>query len=241
MNGLKLTTLVVRVHSTANLRAICWLTIFLLATAQQIACSPGTMATSTPASAPIPTNSTNPVATVAVMPTATPASAPTAASTPEPEPAPTSTPRPTLTPTPIATPGRLEEKECENCQLDYEPVFSLVDWVQKPQVSGVGRFSFIATIDEGYGLIIPGQNGGAANVVFSVGSSLYGTILPPSEPGWSWNPSPNQWIADTYEYQDRTLTVVAQVAPAVATHPGLKLCLWIGGNEAEVLDCVDLD
>ena len=180
------------------------------------------------------------------------AATPTPAPTAQPfTPAPTATPalRPTMPPvspvkpTPTAAAERLDPIECvgAGCQTDYEPVIGLVDWVQKPQISEGGRFSFIARIDDGYDLTIPGLGGGPANVVFSVGSALYGTILPPSGPGWDWTPSPNQWIADTYEYAGQTLTVAARVSPAVATHPGLRICLWTGGPMAKILDCTGIN
>ena len=193
----------------------------------------------------IPADTALPPATLTLVPTSMSISTPPPLPTDAPAPQPTSPPMLEATATPLpqptAIPERLEEKQCTNCQVDYEPHASLVDWVQEPKVSADGQLSFIATIDKRYQLTIPGLDGGAANVVFSVGSSLYGTVLPPSGPGWSWNPSVNQWIADTYEYRDRTLTVVAQVNPAVSTHPGLRLCLWTGGNAADVLDCTNLD
>ena len=180
----------------------------------------------------------------AATPTPAPTTQPfTPALTATPTPRPTMTPASTVKPALTAAAERLDQIECvgAGCQRDYVPVISRVDWVQKPQISEGGRFSFVARIDDGYDLTIPGLGGGPANVVFSVGAALYGTILPPSGPGWDWTPSPNQWIADTYEYAGKTLTVAARVSPAVATHPGLRVCLWTGGSTAEILDCTGIN
>ena len=220
----------------------------LILAATLTACTVNPTPSPTPTAAAIPAPTPNPEATVDAaragdrMATPSPQE-PTLALTPVPTPTPKPTATPTPRPTPKPTPQRLQEVDCRgaDCQMDYEPTFSRVDWIQKPQVSADGRFSLIAQVGAGYDLTIPGLNGGSANVVFSDGPALYGSVLPPSGPGWNWNPAPNQWIASAYEYRDKTLTVVAQVAPAVATHPGLRLCLWTGGTMSEILDCVALD
>ena len=233
----------------------------LVLTAALLACTANPMPAPTPSpmptATPIPAPTPNQEATVdarvadrmattspqepAAQPTHTPKPAATLTPRPTATPVPTHTPKPTATSVPTPTAQRLQEVECRGCQMDYEPVFSRVDWIQKPQVSADGRFSLIAKVDAGYDITIPGLNGGAANVVFSDGPALYGSVLPPGGPGWSWNPVPNQWIASTYEYRNRTLTVVAQVAPAVATHPGLRVCLWTGSTRSDILDCVGID
>ena len=143
-----------------------------------------------------------------------------------------------LQPTPTsAQPDRLEAIDCDDCREDYLPLLNPVDWIQKPQVSANGQLSFKARIDEKYALIFPSLSGGSNNVALSVGPTLYGGILPPSGPGWHWNPKPNQWIADTYTFRDGIFFVVAKVDPTVATHPGLRVCIWTGGTEGEVLAC----
>ena len=143
-------------------------------------------------------------------------------------------PTPTSVPTAVA---RLGAADCDDCREDYLPLFNPVDWIQKPQVSASGRLSFKARIDEKHTLIFPSRDGGGSNVALSVGETLYGSVLPPSGPGWNWTSKRNQWIADTYTFRDGIFFVVAKVDPAVGTHPGLRMCIWTGGTEGEVLAC----
>ena len=146
--------------------------------------------------------------------------------------------QPTSTPISQSTaPDRLNSVKCEDCREDFLPLFNPVDWIQKPQVSANGQLSFKARIDEEYTLIFPSRSRGGSNIALSVEGTLHGTVLPPSGPGWKWTSKPNQWIADTYTFRDGIFFVVAQVDPAVATHPGLRVCIWTGGTEGEVLAC----
>ena len=47
-----------------------------------------------------------------------------------------------------------------------------------------------------------------------------------------------------YDYVGKTLTVVAQIDPAAATHPDLRMCLWSGGKTREdtyILGCIEVE
>ena len=174
---------------------------------------------------------------------ATPAAPPT--------PIPTVSPKPTLTATPPSTPvptptlERLDEVDCQDpCARDTVPLLGNVDWVEGPEISATGELSLIARIHEGHNLILPGgANGGVSNIALTAGSNLYGSVVPPSQPGWNWNPGPGLWVADTYIYRERTLTVIAQIDPAASTHSGLMVCIWSGGGAAEayLLGCADVE
>lgn len=182
-------------------------------------------------STPIPTST--PLPTYTLYPTATPAPTYTPYPTHTPPPTPTSSPRPTVSP-----PSRMNEVECPNCQWDTMPILDSVSWIQKPLVSASGELSFIARIDEGHDMIFPGSlGGGASNVTLVNGPVLYGMVLPPAGPGWNWTPRHGQYIADTYTLRNRTFSVVAQLDPSSITHPGLQLCIWSGGTNAEILAC----
>ena len=148
-----------------------------------------------------------------------------------------------LTPTPV--PERLEAVECNppDCIRDYEPPWDYVDWQSGPRVSANGVISLAARIDERVELVVPGKGHTRNNITLTDGSNeLYGSIVPPSGPGWDWTPKPGLWIASEYRYSNRTLTVRAQIDPAAANHPGLRLCLWSGGtrDETQLLDCVSV-
>ena len=175
--------------------------------------------------------------------------APTA--TPTPKPVPTATPiqTPTVTATATLTPtlpsNKMDEIDCEEpCAWDNVPSTSSVEWIQEPRISANGELSLIAQIHEEHLLILPVRtNGGVSNVALSDGPNLYGSVVPPSQPGWNWNPGPGLWVADTYTYQERTLTVISQIDPTAATHSGLRVCLWSGGaaSEAYILACADIE
>ena len=210
--------------------------------------TPTPIPTATPTMTPTPTPTSVPTATPAPTPTPTPQPTPTPTPTPQPTPTPvpTATPTPTLAPTPTPTSDRMDEIDCpEPCARDTVPFISYVDWVQKPQISANGELSLIAQIHDGHDLILPeGGSIWVSNIGLSDDKAdYYGSVLPPSQPGWNWEPSPWQWIADTYTYQERTLTVIAQIDPAAAIHPGLRVCLWSGGavSEAYILGCADIE
>lgn len=209
--------------------------------------------------APTPTATIQPPATPNLEATAeaqiaaTPVAMLTATSTPvlaetpttAPAPTPTATPTPVPTAAPASASDRMDEIDCpEPCAWDTVPIASHVDWVQKPQISASGILSLTAQINDGHNLILPGgASGEINNISLTESSNLYGSVVPPSQPGWNWNLKPGLWIADTYTYQARILTVIAQIDPAAATHPGLKVCLWSGGDvsEAYILGCADIE
>ena len=225
-----------------------------------IAATIAAMPTVTPAPAPTAmpelkaTVEASIAANVAAVPTPTPRPVPTATPTATPTPVPTPMPTPTAAPVPVptatATPAsasdRMDEIDCPApCAQDTVPKIGHVDWVQRPQISASGKLSLIAQIHDGHNLTIPSvASGGFSNVGLSDSKgNFYGDVVPPSQPGRSWKARPGQWIADTYDYQASTLTVVAHIDPAAATHLGLKVCLWNGGfmSEAYILGCAFIE
>ena len=178
-----------------------------------------------------------PVPAPTAVPTYTPFSTPTRR--------PTNTPIvATLVPTPTPIPDRLPAVECNHpCDHDYEPAQDYVEWESRPSVSSTGVLTLLARVDAGIDFIFPNAAGGSySNIALTSGShDLLGSIVPPSRPGWHWTPEPGLWIASEYRYFNNTLLVRAQIDPAAATHPGLRLCLWSGGETDEqnrILDCV---
>ena len=129
------------------------------------------------------------------------------------------------------------------CNTRVAPGSSHVDWIELPRITANGEFSLVARVHEGHELVVatPAPNGGRLNLIFSDGPDLYGHILPvDNTPGYRWREKPGQWIADVYDYEDKILTVVAQMDLAAVTHEGLRLCLWTGGysrQETYILDC----
>lgn len=136
----------------------------------------------------------------------------------------------------------LKEVDCgPGCDWDYAPAFTTVKWLQGPTVTETGILSLKATIGDNDPITLPGTGGGASNIALTDGGTkLYGYVIPPIPAGWSWDPKPGQWVAETYTYRNNTLTVSARINPSAANHKGLRLCLWTGGSHANnrVLDCV---
>ena len=154
-------------------------------------------------------------------------------------------PLPTATPTSTTPTEGMEEVECSppKCNYGVEPLLGAVNWLEKPSVSPNGTLAFKVQIGEDDNLILPGVGGGASNIVLSgSGGKLYGSVVPPSSPGWNWTPEPGLWIADTHIYQNKVLTVRAQIDPKAATTGDLKLCLWAGGtSQNRILGCIPVE
>ena len=186
-----------------------------------------------------------PTSTLVPVPTATPA--PQGTNTPVPTLRPTSvsitTARSIDTPQPVATPPakHLQPVDCINCDSEIPNLQHYVDWIQKPSVSTNSILSFQARIDERANFIISGYFCGFSNITLTDQSGvLYGTI-DPLIVAYECIPLPSSWYAEQYHFDDNMLTVMAQVDPAAATHPGLELCLWTGGVTKEqnrLMDCI---
>ena len=173
----------------------------------------------------------------------------------QPEPSPTATSVPTVTPVPTSSPvptptvAVLPTVECtpKPCNTAPAPTFAHVDWIEPPQVTADGKFTLVARVHDGHDLIIatPAPDSGRLNLHFSRGSALFGSILPvDNTPGWKWREKPTSWEADVYTYENNVLAVVAQINPAAATHPDLRMCLWRGGatrDDTYILGCTEVE
>ena len=196
-------------------------------------CQFGAAVTPTPASTPRPTETPPPTPTTSPPPTLEPP--PTAATipTPEAEIRAASTGLPTVTAHCSPPP----------CNTRVAPRSGHVDWIEPPRITASGEFSLVVRVHEGHDLVVatPAPNGGRLNLIFSDGPDLYGHILPvDNTPGYRWKEKPGAWVADVYDYEEKVLTVVAQMGPDAAVHEGLRICLWTGGysrEETYILDC----
>lgn len=195
----------------------------------------------------LPTSTPEAADTLEPEPTATPASIPdpTTPSDPTATTQPTPTREPTATPT--LTSAVLPTVECTPKPCNTSFVGDHLDWIKPPQVSAGGEFSLVARIHDGHDLIVatPAPDGGRLNLHFTSESVIYGSILPvDNTPGWRWKEKPSSWEADVYSYEGKVLTVIAQIDPAAATHPGLRACLWSGGatrEETYILGCREVE
>lgn len=130
------------------------------------------------------------------------------------------------------------------CAWDYEPVISNVSWEQRPTLRADGAFSFTAQIEEGHTLVLPSlTQRGVSNVALVTGSTLHGNVIPPAGPGYSWNATPGQYVAHTYDYTGSTLTVGANLSGSLYSVSRLETCLWSGGpvSQAYILDCIRIE
>ena len=164
-----------------------------------------------------------------------PASTPTSVSIPD------VTKRPAPTPT-TKPQGKPDEVDCTNCDWDFVPLVSGVEWLDPPKISANGGLSLKVRVGESDKLTFPNQpGGGASNIALTNGGTkLYGMVIPPAPPGTTWTPTPGQWIANTYQLDGRIFTVSARIDTRVASRADLTLCLWTGGKGSanRVLDCV---
>ena len=111
-----------------------------------------------------------------------------------------------------------------------------ITWLDPPEVDDTGRFTLEAQVRKGHTLVPTSLAAGTrTNVVLTDGGkNLIGNVLPAADkPGVRWKAKPGQWIADAYRYQDRVLTVAADIGPEAATTPGLRVCIWRGGMTRE--------
>ena len=156
-------------------------------------------------------------------------------------PVPTATKRP-FRPSPTKTQGAAEEVDCPNCDWDFVPLVGGVEWLDPPKVLANGLLSLRVRVGEKEKLTFPNQpGGGASNIALTNGGTkLYGMVIPPAPPGMTWNPTPGQWVADTYHLRGGVFTVSARVDTRVVNQTGLTLCLWTGGRGSanRVLDCI---
>ena len=140
----------------------------------------------------------------------------------------------------------LDTVDCEpNCQWGFAPTVSDVEWVKHPTVSANGTLTLTVRPGKDDKLRLPGTSGGgASNVTLTNGrSKLYGFVIPPASPGWTWDPAPGQWIASRYLYDGLTLSVSARIPANAANQRDLTLCLWTGGRWPgnRVLGCVSVE
>ncbi len=149
--------------------------------------------------------------------------------------------RVTVLPAPTPVPRRLQEAECgPDCITDYESLLSPVDWISGPTISESGVIKLVAVLDDSVDMGVLGRVDGGGFTVTDGDEIYYGQIIAPAAPGSDWIPKPGLWVAEQFDYVANTLRVRAQIDPAAATHPGLRLCLWSAWSEGEssLLDCV---
>lgn len=160
-----------------------------------------------------------------------------------PVPIPDATKRPTPTPT-TRPQEETDEEDRTNCDWDFVPVVTSIEWLAPPKVSVNGDLSLKGPLGEGDKLTIPNQPGGGySNVALTNGRGrLYGAVDPPAPPGTTWTPTPGQWIADTYHLDRRLATASARIDTRVAIQADLTLCLWTGGRVSanRILDCIQV-
>lgn len=138
--------------------------------------------------------------------------------------------------------GPLPQVDCgPNCERDYKPLNSGVEWLEKPTVSETGALSLKVRVGDDDHLTFPNQpGGGSSNIALTNGSgTLYGAVIPRGR----WKSEPGFWVADEYRFDAQTLTVVSQIDARAANQRGLTLCLWTGGkgDANRILDCTSVE
>ena len=147
-------------------------------------------------------------------------------------------PRVTIVPsTPTPVPNRLQEVRCgPPCYEQSVPIFPPVDWISGPTITQTSVIELVAVLDDDVDMGALGTEDGGHLVVTDIDNILYGSIEAPTTPGWYWVTEPGLWVAEQFDYVSNTLRVRAQIDPAGANHPRLRLCLWSGKSEGDVED-----
>ena len=66
-------------------------------------------------------------------------------------------------------------------------------------------------------------------------SDLFGGVLPPAEPGWSWKEDPTAFVADIcdFDFDERILTVEVEIPARLPADPGIHAALWTNPTEGK--------
>ena len=64
---------------------------------------------------------------------------------------------------------------------------------------------------------------------------MFGGVLPPAGPGWSWKEDLTAFVADIYDFDfdERVLAVEVEIPDRLAAEPGIHVALWTNPPEGE--------
>ena len=192
-----------------------------------------------PTATPVPTSTPAPTATATPIPdtpTPAPTAAPTSTATSVPDtPTPAPVAAPTVTPEPFPTASAPTYLIGDYTQLE---------WIVAPTISADGRLRLkVRVLDDELTLYPDGADDGNGLDVNITGPKkedgstrdLFGEILPPAGPGWSWKEDPTSFIADIYDFDfgERVLTVDVEIPARLAAEPGIHVALWTNPPKGE--------
>ena len=199
--------------------------------------TPSPTATATPVP-DTPTPTPSPTATATPVPD-TPTLSPTATATPIPD-TPTPSPVPTATPSPTATPEPFPTASAPTYLVGE---LTPLEWIVPPTIGEDGRLRLkVRVLDDDLTLYPDGYYDGNGLDVNITGpkkddgpSDLFGGVLPPAGPGWSWKEDPAAFVADIYDFDfdERVLTVEVEIPDRLAAEPDIHVALWTNPPEDE--------
>ena len=64
---------------------------------------------------------------------------------------------------------------------------------------------------------------------------MFGVILPPAGPGWSWGEDPGLFVEGIFDFDfdERDLTVEVEIPSRLAAEPGIHVALWTNPPRGE--------
>ena len=136
---------------------------------------------------------------------------------------------------------RLRRFECSYCNSTDGTDGHLVSWEWEPRVTASGWLSVHALINQQADFSSDNPpRCTPANVSLSDDRrGFYGWVIPRSKASRCGARS-EDWVSNSYEYDDGRLSFGVQLDEAAATHPRLEVCLWTGGatkSETRLIDC----
>ena len=216
-----------------------------------VACGGSETVSQPPTSTPVPAVALAPTSTATPIPD-TPTPPPTATATPVPD---TPTPSPTVTATPIpdtptptpvptATPTATAEPFPTASASTYLiGDITPLEWIVPPTIGEDGRLRLkVRVLNDELTLYPDGAADGNGLDVNITGpekeegpSDFFGGVLPPAGPGWSWKEDSAAFVADIYDFDfdERILTVEAEIPVRLAGEPDIHVALWTNPPEDE--------
>ena len=129
-----------------------------------------------------------------------------------------------------------------DCVEQFEPIIPNIKWISEPSVTPDGIFHLEAEIRERYRFHLELVDNGANITLYDDLGQIRTGILPPAGPDAEWILEPGDFVAEVFRYDDRVLTVSAQISSAAASHWGLEACIWSAQSAGEqaLVGCADL-
>ena len=110
-----------------------------------------------------------------------------------------------------------------------------MEWIVSPTIGADGRLRLkVRALDDELTLYPDGHVDGNGLKEESP-PDLFGSVIPPAGPGWSWEEDLTAFVADIYDFNfdERVLAVEVEIPDRLAAEPGIHVALWTNPPEGE--------